>query len=290
VSSPSGGASPNAANVQYWNEVLVARFERFRSLFVETSDAHSRGPIERAGLAPGMRVLDVGCGFGETTLQLAGHVRPGGSVLGTDCCPPFLDTARADARRAGIANAEFEVADAQSCHFEPEFDLAFARFGTMFFESPVAGMRNIRSALKPGGRLLMVVWAALESNPWLGCAKAVAQRHLPSRREEAPGSRPEPFSMSDPDFVTGILASAGYTDVRFERTTETVRVGPSVEEALAFQLAIGPAAEIIREAPAEAAHARAAIEAELRAVLERHARADGVWMQTSSWAVSASSP
>jgi ubiquinone/menaquinone biosynthesis C-methylase UbiE len=282
-------ASPNAANVQFWNDVLVAKFERFRSLFVGASDIHSRVPIERAGLVPGMRVLDVGCGFGETTLQIAELVGPG-RVLGTDCCPPFLDTARADAARAGIANAEFAVADAQSCAFEPEFDLAFARFGTMFFESPVAGMRNIRSALVPGGRLLMVVWAPLESNPWLGFAKGVVQRHLPSPPERAPGSRPDPFSMADPDSVTQVLTSAGYTDVSFERTTATVRVGSSVEEALAFQLSIGPAAELLRQAPEEAERERDAIEADLRAVLEQHARPDGVWMETSSWAVSARTP
>ena len=282
--------SPNAANVQFWNDVLVAQFERFRSLFVEASDIHSRGPLERAGLTPGMRVLDVGCGFGETTLQIAGLVGPGGFALGTDCCPPFLDVARADAHEAGLAQAEFEVADAQSRPFEPEFDLAFARFGTMFFQSPVAAMRNIRTALVPGGRLLMVVWAPLEDNPWLSFAKAIVQRHLPPPPDEAPTCGPGPFSMADPAVVTAILTSAGYTRVSFERTTATVRVGPSVDEALAFQLAIGPAAEIFRDAPDEAERKRDVIEAELRGVLARHARPDGVWMQTSSWAVSALAP
>ena len=281
-------SSPNAANVQFWNDVLVAKFERFRSLFVGASDIHSRIPLERVGLEHGMRVLDVGCGFGETSLQIAERVRPG-RVLGTDCCLPFLDTARADAGKAGLANAEFAVADAQSHAFEPEFDLAFARFGTMFFENPVAAMRNIRAALVPGGRLLMVVWAPLESNPWLAFAKVVVQRHL-QPPDRAPGSRPDPFSMADPAAVTRILASAGYTGVSFERTTATVRVGTTVEEALAFQLSLGPAAELLREAPEEAARERDVIGAELRAVLEQHARPDGVWMQTSSWAVSALAP
>jgi ubiquinone/menaquinone biosynthesis C-methylase UbiE len=280
-------SSPNAANVEFWNDVLVARFERFRDLFVGASDIHSRGPIERAGLQPGMRVLDVGCGFGETSLQIAELVGPTGAVVGMDCCEQFLAAGRADAAAAGLRNATFVLDDAQSAEFAHDFDFVFARFGTMFFQNPTAAMRNIRTALAPGGRLLMVVWRPLEDNPWLSFAKAVTQRYLPPPPDEAPSCGPGPFSMSDPDVVTAILTGAGYSGVSFERTDAVVRVGSSVEEAMAFQLSIGPAAEIFRDAPEQAERHRAAIESDLRAVLEQHLRPDGVWMGTSSWAVSA---
>jgi hypothetical protein len=147
-------------------------------------------------------------------------------------------------------------------------------------------MRNIRSALVPGGRLLMVVWAPIEDNPWLSFARSIVQRHLPpAASEPVPG--PGPFSFSDPDVVTSTLQAAGFRDVRLERTTEIVRVGDSVDEAMAFQLTIGPAASLLRDYPDDAERNRDAIETELRTVLEQHARPDGVWMGTSSWAVGA---
>jgi ubiquinone/menaquinone biosynthesis C-methylase UbiE len=279
--------SPNAEHIQVWNDVLLPQFERFRSMFVTMGDAHSRGPLERAGLIPGMRALDVGCGFGETTLQIAELVAPGGSAVGTDCVEPMLDIARADARRAGLSNVAFEVTDAQTFAFAPEFDLAFARFGTMFFSNPVAGMRNIRSALVPDGRLLMVVWRALEYNEFVAFAKQIVQRHLPPPPDDAPTCGPGPFSMAEPEVVTAILTSAGYRDVQFEQTDATVCVGATIEDAMAFQLSLGPAGEIFRDAPEEAELKRDLIEGELRDVLGQYARPDGVWMDTSTWAVSA---
>jgi SAM-dependent methyltransferase len=280
-------ASPNADHIQFWNDVLVAQFVRFRSMFVEAGNAHSDGPLGRAGLKDGMRALDIGCGFGETTLRLAALVGPSGSAVGMDCCEQFLETGRDDARRAGIANVSFELADGQSHAFAPEFDFVFARFGTMFFQNPVAAMRNIGTALAPGGRLLMVVWRPLEDNHWVSFAKEILQSHLPPPPDEAPTCGPGPFSMAEPETVTAILASAGYTDIGLERTDATVCVGPSVDEAMAFQLSIGPAAEIFRDAPEEAERKRDVIEADLRAALDGHLRADGVWMDSSSWAVSA---
>jgi SAM-dependent methyltransferase len=283
----SVNTTPNADHIEFWNDVLLPQFIRFRSMFVTMGDAHSRGPMERAGLQPGMRALDVGCGFGETTLQLARLVAPGGSAVGTDCVEAMLEVGRADARRAGLANVTFEEADAQTAAFEPEFDLAFARFGTMFFANPVAGMRNIGTALVPDGRLLIVVWRALEHNPFMSFAKGIVQKHLPPPPDDAPTCGPGPFSMADPDTLTAILTSAGYRNISFEQTDANVCVGASVDEALAFQLSLGPAAEIFRDAPEEAAAKRDVIEAELRSVLEQYALPDGVWMDTSTWAVSA---
>ena len=279
------GTSPNAEAIELWNDVLGARFERFRHIFVPAGDAHSRGPLERAGLAPGMRALDVGCGFGETTLQIARLVAPGGSVFGTDGAAPFLAVARADAEAAGITNATFVEADAQSAHFEPAFDLAFARFGTMFFADPVAGMRNIGTALAPGGRLLMVVWRPLADNEWMSFAEAVVRTHLAVER--APDEGPGPFSMADPEVVTAVLESAGYADVSFARTDASVCVGATVDDAISFQLSLGPASSLLLDAGDEGRLRRPAIKADLRQTIERYARPDGVWMDTSSWAVSA---
>jgi hypothetical protein len=154
----------------------------------------------------------------------------------------------------------------------------------MFFADPVAAMRNIGRALVQGGRLLMIVWRPLEDNEWMSFAERIARKHLPG---EAPPAGTGLFSMADPAVVTAILASAGYAGVSFERTDARVRVGATVDEAIAFQLSLGPASSILRDAGEEGRSKRAAIEADLRETVERYARPDGVWMDTSSWAVTA---
>jgi hypothetical protein len=135
----------------------------------------------------------------------------------------------------------------------------------------------------------MVVWAPIEDNPWLSFARTIVGQHL-GLAEPAEPEGPGPFAMSDPAVVTEILTRAGYTGVSLERTSATVRVGESIDEALGFQLSIGPAAALLRDAPEAAERERAAIKADLRAMLAQHARPDGVWMDTSSWAVSAQAP
>ncbi len=202
----------------------------------------------------------------------------------------MLEIGRADARDAGLANVSFEEADAQTAAFQPEFDLAFARFGTMFFANPVAAMRNIRSALVPDGRLLMIVWRAIEHNPWSWRSpRQIVQRHLPPPPDDAPTCGPGPFSMADPDAVTAILTSAGYRDIELRAArTRHVCVGATVDDALAFQLKLGPAAEIFRDAPEEAAAKRDVD----RGRAARRARAatpapTASGCSTSTWAVSA---
>jgi SAM-dependent methyltransferase len=281
--------SPNAGSIATWNEILVPKFLRFRRVLVDGFEAHSRIPIESHGVRPGDAVLDVGCGFGETTLDLAARVGKTGRAVGLDCADGFIDVARKDAEAAGIENATFRVCDAQIEPFEPVFDLVFSRFGTMFFQSPVAAMRNIRKSLKPGGRLLAIVWRTLDDNDWMGLPKAAARKHLPPPPDDGRSCGPGPFSMADPDTVREILTKSGFSDVVLTRLDKNVMVGRTLQEAVDFQLMVGPAGEIVREAGALAELKRPLVEAELRALLERHLTPDGVVMGSSSWAVTAMS-
>ncbi|HLK92540.1 MAG TPA: methyltransferase domain-containing protein [Polyangia bacterium] len=277
-------ASPNAEAIGVWNEILVPKFTRFRRVLVEGFGVHSQRALERHPVHPGERVLDVGCGFGETTIELA---RATGDALGIDCCEPFLAVGRADAARAGVAGAAFQLADGQTAQFERPFDVCFARFGTMFFTNPAAAMANLRRATRPGGRLLMIVWRRIEDNPPFWMAKQIARRHLPPPADEAPSCGPGPFSMADADTVTAILKSAGWSEVAFERIDTEIWLGDGADDAIAFQLAIGPAGEIVRDAGALGEEKRPLIVADLRAALAPFATPDGVRMATSSWCVTA---
>jgi SAM-dependent methyltransferase len=174
--------------------------------------------------------------------------------------------------------------------FRPEYDFCFSRFGTQFFENPVAGLRNMRSALKPGGIMTMIVWRARADNPWLTLPKEVVSRYLPPVKEHAASCGPGPFSMADTEVVTQQLRIAGYADVRFERIDADVMVGRDVDEAVAFQLAIGPAGEVYREAGSDAERQHDTLVAALKDELRGFVRPEGVMMGSSSWMVTARNP
>jgi SAM-dependent methyltransferase len=240
--------------------------------------------------AAGERVLDVGCGFGDTTLELAERAGPEGSALGIDCCEAFLEYGRSDARTRGVENVRFAVADAQTERFESEFQLCFARFGTMFFQSPLAAMRNLKNALTPGGRMNMLVWRTIADNDWLGLPKKTAQAHLPPPPDDGLSCGPGPFSMADADTVRAILEGAGFTNIALERVDVPVMVGLTVPEAIEFNLSIGPAGELVREAGELGVEMRPRIAADLSALLEKHVTPAGVVMGSSSWCVTAERP
>jgi len=271
----------------FWNEVLVPKFIRWKHIVIDGLAQHSAQIFPTLEVGPGDNVIDAGCGFGDTTLELARIVGPAGSVVGLDCCNAFLDHARNDAARASIRNAVFLEADVETYSFEPIHDFCFSRFGTQFFEDPVAGLCNMRAALRPGGTMTMIVWRELAENPWLSIPRDVVLRFLARPSENARTCGPGPFSMADPDMVTRLLEGAGYSRICFERVDAEVLVGRDLDEAVEFQLALGPAGEVFRQAGDEATGKRTRITEALKAELNRYSTPDGVMMSSSSWKVEA---
>lgn len=271
----------------FWNEVLVPKFIRWKHIVVDGLAQHSAQVFPMLEVGPGDKVIDAGCGFGDTTLELARIVGPSGSVTGLDCCRAFLDHARNDAERAGVRNAVFVEADVETYPFEPVHDFCFSRFGTQFFEDPIAGLCNMRAALRPGGVMTMIVWRELAENPWLSIPRDVVLRFLPRPSETARTCGPGPFSMADQRIVMRLLEGAGYNQISFERIDADVLVGRDLDEAVEFQLALGPAGEVYREAGDEAIRKQARVTEVLKAELEQYLTPDGVMMRSSSWKVSA---
>jgi SAM-dependent methyltransferase len=217
-------------------------------------------------------------------------VGPSGSVLGIDCCDGFLKYGRQDAKAAGLKNVSFLEADVQTYPFNPIYDFCFSRFGTQFFENPVAGLRNMRKSLKPGGIMTMIVWRGIDDNPWLGSAKKTVLKFLPPSGENAQTCGPGPFSMADTGVVTKQLEIAGYKDIEFEQIDAQVFVGKDLDDAVAFQLALGPAGEIYREAGKLAEEHHDEIAKALKASLANYQRPNGIMMDSSSWKVTARNP
>ena len=283
--------SANEEAIQAWDGLLYDRFVRFRHLLTAGLGAHGDEALRLATLRPGERVLDVGCGFGETTLQIASLVGPTGKVVGVDAAARFIEAARGDAHDAGIDNTRFVVADVETTTFDERFDLAFSRMGTMFFANPVAAMRKVREALVPGGRLVMVVWRAKEENDWLYRAQAITERFVTKPEEyDEPTCGPGPFSMANADTTSGILLSAGFQDVTLRRCDLPVTIGLDLDEAVEFVMSLGPAGEILRLAGERAAHLHRPVAEGLRDGLADWAGPDGVTAPASTWIVTANAP
>ncbi|HVP35241.1 MAG TPA: class I SAM-dependent methyltransferase [Steroidobacteraceae bacterium] len=285
--------SSNDVVVEAWNTVLYDKFVRFKHLLVAGLAGHSDEVLRRNTYAAGARVLDVGCGFGDSTIRIAQMVGPGGEALGVDCAENFVRAAQRAAAEAGVSNARFFTADVQSDDLRGPYDGAFARFGTMFFMMPGVALRNIRAALKPGGVLTQIVWRKREDNPWLHDAELKVREIVPVVSHEDTDQvhcGPGPFSMSGPDLVSSMLVSAGYTGVTFERFDTDICIGRDLEDAIEFAMALGPAGEIMRLAGEEGARLKPTVAAALRHTLARYVRADGVWAPSSTWFITARRP
>jgi SAM-dependent methyltransferase len=276
-------AGPNKEQITYWNEHGGPRWVRLQEQLDQQLASFGRVVMDRLAIDAGERVLDVGCGCGETSLELGRRVGSTGSVVGADISTIMLERAR---ERGGSAtNVEYIVADAQTHAFAPaSFDVVFSRFGVMFFQDPRAAFVNLKSALAAGGRLGFHCWKSLPENPWMTVPLFAALQHVPPPTPPPPDA-PGPFAFADADRVRGILGDAGFAEIGFESRNDTMGVGSgTLDEAVDFALQMGPASIAIREAsPATIAKVHASV----REALAPYHSADGVRLATSSWVVTA---
>jgi len=280
-------AGANADQAAYWNEQAGPTWAAMQEIMDWQLAPLGRAAIEALGPREGEHILDIGCGAGASSLELAWAIDPEGSVLGVDVSEPLLALARARADKAGYAQVRFELGDAQTYPFAPgRFNAVFSRFGVMFFADPVAAFGNIRRALRPGGRLAFVCWRAMADNPLMTLPMQAAAPLLDSPSGPPPDPyAPGPFAFADGDRVRRILADAGFGDIAVNAHDQ--RIGArTLDDALQTALRVGPLGRALASQPEK----RDAAVSAVREALAKHAGPEGVLLPSATWIVTARSP
>lgn len=255
--------NPNSEQADYWASDAGAKWiENETALDAAFAEVTAR-MLAQADPQPGQNVLDVGCGTGETSVQLAQRVGPQGRVTALDIAGPLLDRAEERARVAGITNITFRNADAQTADLSAEFDHVTSRFGVMFFADPVAAFGNLRGALKPGGRLTMMCWAKMKENPWFAIPAAAAVAQL-GKPEPIPPRTPGPMAFAERDYAEGILSDAGWQEVRSAAVDLALTPLGGVSGAANLAGRVGVAVRVVNE--------KGGTEADMAAIIEGAAR------------------
>ena len=285
------GHSPANQNMaEYWNDRAGPSWVTYQQQLDGQIRILGEMAMDHAGIAAGQRVLDIGCGCGDTSLELARRVGAGaraGFVRGIDLSAPMLDHARQRAALEPALELSFEQADVQTSPLPPAgFEHAFSRFGVMFFDDSIAAFANIRQALTAEGRLSFICWRGLEENPWMSVALNIAFEFVAPPEPTPPGA-PGPFALADADHLKNILARAGYGNISIVALDEEIHLsGPgTVAEAAAHTCRMGPVARVLADADEET---RQRVEAALKATFTPYYDGTGVRMKSACWIACAS--
>jgi SAM-dependent methyltransferase len=273
---------PNAAMAEYWNAAGGATWVAMQALLDRQIAPLSAATVEALAPAEGEHILDIGCGCGATSLELAWRVDPEGTVTGIDISAPMLEVARQRAKAAGYEQVRFIEADAQVYPFEPaRFDGAFSRFGVMFFDDPPTAFANIRGGMKPGGRLAFVCWRAMAENPWMTVPLQAGLKHLPAPAPLDPAA-PGPFAFAEAARVRDVLGRAGFSDIRVGPHDEPIGAD-TLEDAITTAVRVGPLGLLMRENPDK----QAVVMQALTEALSPYAGEAGVRLPSATWIVQA---
>lgn len=276
----------NREQIEFWNGAQgrrwVAHQESLDRVWRPIGDA----AMARAAVQSGERVVDIGCGCGATSLELAAKVGASGSVVGVDISAPMLARARERAHGLEVANLEFVQADASTYAFPGGADVVFSRVGVMFFRDPVAAFANLRRALRPGGRLVFVCFRDRELNSWWTIPLAAAATVVPAE-PPTPAHEPGPFSLADENRLRAVLDGSGFVGAVCEPVDHDIVLGADVDSATEFIVSAGPVARVIAAASDEIG---ARVHTALRQSLARHAGSSGVSLHAATWIVRARTP
>ncbi|KWV50165.1 methyltransferase [Bradyrhizobium macuxiense] len=280
----SQGHERNADQIAYWNGPGGQRWAARQAAQDIVLKPVLEVLIDRAKPGAGERVLDVGCGSGASTNALAKKVGPSGHVFGVDVSGPMLERARQSTPKD--APVDYALADATVYPFDPaSFDLLTSRFGVMFFAEPVVSFANLRTALKPSGRLAFACWKEPRENPFFMAPLQAVYKHVPKLPQLGPED-PGPFSFASEARVNRILGEAGFSTIAMEpcRLELDVAIGRGLDAAVQAALEIGPASRALEGHPDDV---RAAAVTSIREALTPFAKGDSVLLPAAIWIVTA---
>ncbi|NQU61268.1 MAG: class I SAM-dependent methyltransferase [Rhodospirillales bacterium] len=276
----------NADMVEFWNGVGGQKWLRFQDNMKESLKPFGHMAMDAASISTGEQVIDVGCGCGDTTFEIARRVGPGGQVLGVDISKSLLAEATGRATSAGQETVTFENADAQTHPFSPNaFDVVFSQFGVMFFGHPAGAFKNLRSALKSGGRVAFATWQPAKNNEWITLSLDVVAKHLPLPAPSGP-EEPGPLSFGDTERVKKILTKAGFSDIGMEGVSTSFIAGPNLDYAVEFLTQLGPAGRAITNSEANE-ETKSRIAGDMRDALGAYETDRGVEIGSAIWVVTA---
>lgn len=278
----------NADQIAEWNGVLGQTWATMRQDIDPVVAVFGDAALKVAAPRPGERVLDIGCGCGDTTIAIARIVGNRGAVLGVDVSQPMLDVALEHASVARLDQLEFRNADASSAVLPAANDLLFSQFGVMFFSEPSAAFGHMRKSLKVGARCVFVCWRAPRDNAWAMAPLAAARAAMGVTPPPADPNAPGPFAFADDARVRGILADAGFADIVFTRHDAPVPYGSTPRAAAGRALRVGPTSRFVRDMGE--AHRPLILDA-VEQAFTKFAAPDGeVRLIGSTWIVSATNP
>ena len=277
----------NAPQIEYWNGPAGDKWARLADSQDSMLDALGRVAMDACDIASGHAVLDVGCGSGSTSIEMARRVAPGGRVVGVDISTPMLTVGLERARKRHVEGLSFENRDVSTYSFEVgQFDRVFSRFGVMFFVDPVVAFANIRKGMKPGARLGFVCWKSLEENAWFKIPVDAALGHILPSAPSDPGE-PGPTAFADPGRVRRILSEAGFEDVSLKELETTLPLEADAQLSAEKLIQIGPASRLLADAPDEI---KKKVISDLAEDLKPYETTDGVKIGCAVWIVLASAP
>lgn len=278
-------SAANTAQIDYWNATGGRTWAEYQELLDRQIAPLGAEAMRVLAPQPGEKVLDVGCGCGETTLALAHKVAPDGHVTGVDISQPMLEIARRRASALPAGLISFQQADAQTADLGGgAYDAVYSRFGVMFFADPVVAFANIRKTLKPGGRLAFVCWRPFNANPWMSAPAQAAAALLPPSPPADPLA-PGPFAFGDPERVKSILGGAGYQLINVDPYDQMISAG-SLEDQITIALRIGPLGTVLRENP----ELFPKVQDVVRTAVETFQTPTGIQMPAACWIVQARNP